>query len=281
MSLKVLRFVLAAAALAAGLADAQLARPLQGRTVQSVIEELREAGTPFVYSSGLLPNTLIVSTEPGATEPLELAREILAPHRLTLRAEGGAWLIVSAAAGPQLGALVVEATDAYSGMPLGSFTVQVEGPARLGASGADGRAELPTLAAGRYTVTVRSPGFLPERSTADVAAGGTATLSVALAQAVAKLDEVVVTASRYDLAARSQPSTADFSREEIENLLPLGNDALRVAQRLPGVANNGFSARPYIRGGAPNEVAVHFDGVRSSAPDARLSSSTPHSCLLV
>ena len=46
MSLKVLRFLLAAAALAAGLADAQLARPLLGRTVQSVIDELRvgEAG---------------------------------------------------------------------------------------------------------------------------------------------------------------------------------------------------------------------------------------------
>ncbi len=29
-----------------------------GRSVQSVIEELREAGTPFVYSSSLLPNTL-------------------------------------------------------------------------------------------------------------------------------------------------------------------------------------------------------------------------------
>jgi hypothetical protein len=266
MSLRVLRFLLAAAALAAGLADAQLARPLLGRAVQSVIEELREAGTPFVYSSSLLPNTLLVTAEPRATEPLELAREILMPHGLTLRAEGGAWLIVSGPADPSPGALVVEAVAAYSGVPLGSFSVQVEGPERLAASGVDGRAALRTLAPGRYTVTVRSPGFLPERVTADVSAGATATLSMALAEAVAKLDEVIVTASRYDLATRSQPSTADFSREDIENFLTLNDDALRVAQRLPGVANNGFSARPYIRGGAPNEVGVHFDGVRLVEP---------------
>ncbi len=32
------------------------------------------------------------------------------------------------------------------------------------------------------------------------------------------------------------------------------------------MANNGLSARPYIRGGAPNEVAVLFDGVRLVEP---------------
>lgn len=266
MSLKVLRFVLAVAALAAGLADAQLARPLLGRTVQSVIEDMRAAGTPLVYSSSLLPSTLIVSAEPRATEPLELAREILAPHGLALRAEGGAWLIVTGPAEPVPGVLVVEATAAYSGVPLGSFSVQVEGPARLVVSGANGRAELSTLAPGHYTVTVRSPGFLPEKRSAEVAGGATATLPVALAETVAKLDEVVVTASRYDLATRAQPSTTDFSREDIANFLALGDDALRVAQRLPGVANNGFSARPYMRGGAPNEVAVLFDGVRILEP---------------
>jgi outer membrane cobalamin receptor len=265
MSSKVARFLLVAVALGAGVVDAQPARPLAGRPVQSVIEELREAGAPFVYSSSLLPGRLTVSVEPAATDPLALAREILEPHGLTVRAEGGAWLIVRAES-PEPGAIVVEAGSAYAGAPISSFRVQVEGPTRLVVSGVDGRAELPALVPGRYIVTVRSPGFLPERQTFTVAAGTTASLSVALVEAVAKLDEVVVTASRYDLATRAQPSTADFSREDIENFLTLGDDALRVAQRLPGVANNGFSARPYMRGGAPNEVAVHFDGVRLVEP---------------
>src|SRR5215510_3532370 len=145
MSLRVLRFLLAAAALTAGLVDAQPARPLLGRTVQSVIEELRGAGTPLVYSSSLLPDTLLVSAEPLATEPLELAREILAPHALTLRAEGGAWLVVSET-DRSSGTLVVEAAAAYASTPLSSFSVQVEGPTRRVVSGVDGRVELPALA---------------------------------------------------------------------------------------------------------------------------------------
>jgi hypothetical protein len=87
MSRKAMRSLLAAVALAAGVAHGQVGPPLLGRTVQSVVEELRAAGAPFVYSNSLLPATLTVSAEPSATEPLELAREILRPHGLTVRAE--------------------------------------------------------------------------------------------------------------------------------------------------------------------------------------------------
>jgi hypothetical protein len=267
MSRKAICSLLAAAALAAGVAHGQVVPPLLGRTVQSVIEELRAGGAPLVYSSSLVPATLTVSAEPRATESLELAREILAPHGLTVRAEAGAWLVVRAEAqAAQPGSIVVEVGAAYGGTPVPSFSVQADGPGSVTGQGAQGRAELSGLAPGRYTLTVRAPGFLPERQTSTVAAGATATLSVQLVEAVAKLDEVVVTASRYDLDSRTQPSTADFSREDIENFLTLGDDALRVAQRLPGVANNGFSARPYMRGGAPDEVAVFLDGVRLAEP---------------
>jgi hypothetical protein len=261
-----LRCLLVVVSLAAGLAGAQLARPLLGRTVQSVIEELRVAGVPLVYSSSLLPGTLTVAAEPNATESVQLAREILAPHGLTLRAEGGAWLVVRAEASAGAGRIVVEAGSAFAGTPLPEFSVAVDGPSSLVVTGIAGGVEVPALAPGRYTVTVRSPGFLPERRSTTVAAGATAALSVALVEAVARLDEVVVTASRYDLESRAGPSRTDFSREDIENFLALGDDALRVAQRLPGVANNGFSARPYLRGGAANEVAVQLDGVRLVEP---------------
>jgi outer membrane receptor protein involved in Fe transport len=267
MSRNSLRLLLAAVALAASLVHAQPTRPLVGRSVQSVIEELRIAGTPLVYSTSLLPNTLTVTAEPAATEPLELAREILAPHGLTLRAEGGAWLIVRAETPANTaGGIVIEARAAYAGTPVQSFSVQAAGPVATAGQGVQGRAELSGLAPGRYTITVRAPGFLPQRETSTITAGATATLSVQLIEAVAKLDEVVVTASRYDLQSRSQPSTTDFSREDIENFLTLGDDALRVAQRLPSVANNGFSAKPYMRGGAANEVAVHLDGIRLIEP---------------
>ena len=45
---------------------AQSDRSLRGRPVQSVIDELRAAGAPFVYSSNLLPSSLTVVAEPRA-----------------------------------------------------------------------------------------------------------------------------------------------------------------------------------------------------------------------
>ncbi|HEX7237420.1 MAG TPA: hypothetical protein VF405_10700, partial [Gammaproteobacteria bacterium] len=93
-----MRLLLAAVALAASVAHGQIARPLLGQTVQSVLEGLRTAGAPLVYSTGLVSSALTVGAEPTATEPLALAREILAPHGLTVRAEGGAWLVVRAEA---------------------------------------------------------------------------------------------------------------------------------------------------------------------------------------
>jgi hypothetical protein len=241
---------------------------LLGRTVQSVIDELRAAGAPLVYGSGLLPSTLTIGEEPSATAPLALAREILAPHGLDVREEGGAWLVVRGAPAPAPGPgrVVIEATAAYAGTPIASFDVQVDGGAAQTVRGVDGRAELPSLPSGRHAVAVRAPGFLPQRVTAEVVPGATLSLRVALVEAVVKLDEVIVTASRYDIATRTEPSTADFSRQDIENFVTLGDDALRVSHRLPGVANNGFSARPYVRGGAPNEVAVLLDGVRLVEP---------------
>jgi len=266
MSFKAMRLLLAAVALAAGVAHGQLTRPLLGQSVQSVLDELRAAGAPLVYSSSLVPSTLTVAAEPQATEALEVAREILAPHTLAVRVEGGAWLVVRGEVAAASGGIVIEVKSAYAGAPLPTFSVQVDGPTAHTTQGAEGHAELAALAPGRYTMVVRAPGFLPERLTAAVTAGVTSTLSVTMVEAVPRLEEIIVTASRYDLATRAEPSTSDFSREDIENFLTLGDDALRVSHRLPGVANNGFSARPYMRGGAPNEVAVLFDGVRLVEP---------------
>jgi outer membrane receptor protein involved in Fe transport len=83
---------------------------------------------------------------------------------------------------------------------------------------------------------------------------------------VPKLDEVVVTASRYDVSNRAQPSATYFSRDEIESLGSLGDDTVRVTHHLPGVATNEISARPYVRGGAANELAVFVDGIRLVEP---------------
>ena len=100
----------------------------------------------------------------------------------------------------------------------------------------------------------------------EVVAGASRELVAALVESAPKLDEVVVTASRYEMSNTAEPSTTFFSRDDIETLASLGADTLRAAHRLPGVANNQYSARPYVRGGATNELAVLLDGVRLVEP---------------
>jgi hypothetical protein len=138
------------------------------------------------------------------------------------------------------------------------------GPSAVVAAG--GRAEFPSVAAGKHLLTVSAPGFLAQRASVVVAAGATADVSVVLPPVAPRLDEVTVTASRYDLRADAQPSTSHFTQQQIESLSYLGDDALRVAHRLPGVATNDFSARAHVRGGDVDEMTVILDGMRINEP---------------
>jgi outer membrane receptor protein involved in Fe transport len=249
---------------------AQAAAPLVGRSVQSVIDELRAAGSPFVYSTNLVPPSLRVTAEPRAAAPLALAREILAPHGLAVREEGQVWLVVRGErpsnADPPRARAVVTARAAYAGSTIDAITVQLDATGAAAAESTHGRVELGGLAPGRHVVTVRAEGFLPQRVTFAVPSGGTAEVAAVLVEVAPKLDEFIVTASRYDVSSRVQPSATYFSRDEIESLGTLGDDTVRVAQHLPGVTSNEFSARPYVRGGAANELAIVLDGMRLVEP---------------
>lgn len=248
-------------------AAAQPARPLSGRSVQSVIEELRAAGAPLVYSSALLPPGLTVRAEPVATAPLAIAREILRPHGLDVRDESGAWLVVRGAPPPpEPGRIVVRAEAAYAGSGIADLTVQVDPPNGPSVASVAGRVEIAPLSPGRHVLYVRATGFLPERLNVEVPAGAAVELAVALVETVPKLEEVVVSASRYDVSNVAQPSTTYFSRDDVESLASLGDDTVRAAHRLPGVANGQYSARSYVRGGASNELAILLDGVRLLEP---------------
>lgn len=65
-----------------------------GRSVGVVIDSFREAGHPFAYSTNLVPGDLLATIEPTSADPLEIVRQILKPHGLTLRLESGIYLVV-------------------------------------------------------------------------------------------------------------------------------------------------------------------------------------------
>lgn len=58
--------------------------PLAGRRVSEVLDQLRSEGLTFIYNTQIVSDTLVVAKEPVARQGVKLAREILAPHGLTL-----------------------------------------------------------------------------------------------------------------------------------------------------------------------------------------------------
>lgn len=111
--------------------------------------------------------------------------------------------------------------------------------------------ELITIRPGRFAV-VRQRAVAPAASD-DSAATPSAALPV--------IEEVAVFASRYRIAAFDDLAPSSLTREQVEALPGIDEDALRVTRYLPGTATNGLSARSNVRGGRDNELAVYFDDV--------------------
>ena len=167
------------------------AAPFLGRGIQQVIDEFRSAGEPFAYSTGLVPDSLLVTAEPAATEPFDLVNEILAPHGLTLRTIAGVHLVV-----------------------------RID---RVQSSGTD-------------TPTVMAGGSAPE------------------------IESIVVSASRYEISRDIANSRFQLDQRSIQTMPDIGDDPVRITQRLPGAAASGVSAKSHFRGGNSNEVGIMLNG---------------------
>ena len=162
----------------------------QGRSVAAVIDEFRDAGLPFAYSSGLVTDELVVLEEPDATEPYDIVSEILYPHGLAVQTIAGVHLVVR-------------------------------------------RAEPPP-----------SPDTRRQRTGDDAG----------------EIEMIVVSASRYEISRDISSSRFQLDRKSIQDMPDVGDDPIRVTQRLPGVAASGASARSHFRGGESNEFGIMLNG---------------------
>jgi hypothetical protein len=79
-------------------------------------------------------------------------------------------------------------------------------------------------------------------------------------QPATPLSEVVVSTSRYSLDGSHSIGAVRVAGSELAVLPVLGEDAIRAMGRLPGIAQNGFSAQSNIRGGEAGEVLTLLDG---------------------
>ena len=163
--------------------------PYAGRPLVEVIDEFRQDGVDIAYSTGLVTDDLHVASEPQPGTPLEIMRQVLRPHGLTVRDERGIYIIVRAAV----------------------------------ATPPSGDAPVPT-------------------------------------PAVATIDNVVVAASRYEISREMSGSRFVLDRRSIQDTPDIGEDPIRVTQRLPGTAASGASARTHFRGGEQDEIGIMLNG---------------------
>ncbi len=247
-------------------ADGEPAR-YQGRTVTSVIDEFRSQGFGFAYSTNLVSDTLLVTTEPIATDELQIIRQILEPHNLTIRSEEGMWLIVRGdQGGRQKGHLLLIVRDKRDYELLEEPIVNAA-PALAPASVlAPGIEEYSDLEPGAYRIEVVASGFDPAVRRIYIEPGKTTEVTFLLEPERPEIEAITVSASRYEISRDINTSAFYLDQRTIQNMPDIGEDPIRVAQRLPGTAAGGVSARAHFRGGEESETGIILNGQRLFDP---------------
>ena len=238
-----------------------------GRTVVSVIEDFRSQGWSFAYSTNLVSDDLLVIDEPEGSEALDIVRQILVPHGLTLRSEEGLWLIVrDNASAARLGSLLIIVRDRRNYLPLDDLKIDATPDLERGNLLTQGIQQIPEVAADTYLVTVGAVGYQSVEREVRVRPGQNTELKVELEPARPEIENITVSASRYEISRDISSSRFDIGRASIETLPDLGNDPLRATHRLPGAAASGASARSHFRGGEEAETGIILNGHRLFDP---------------
>ncbi|MDX1403358.1 MAG: TonB-dependent receptor [Woeseiaceae bacterium] len=239
----------------------------EGRSVISVIEDFRSQGWAFAYSTNLVAEELRVVVEPVADDTLGVVREILAPHGLSIRSEEGLWLIVrSDSAKARLGSLLLVVRDRRDYMPVDDLTIDFSPAAGPGVLLTRGVYQVAEIDAGEYRARIVAPGYQAVERVARVRPGRNTELAVELEPARPEMENITVSASRYEISRDISASRFDLDRASIETLPDVGDDPLRATQRLPGAAASGVSAQAHFRGGEEAETGIILNGQRLFDP---------------
>ena len=173
-----------------------------------------------------------------------------------------------------------------TGTPLAGATVAIDELNLSTVTGKTGRFRLARIPAGTYTVVISAGGLQPVRIAGLVLEPGsnielkpvtlgsadgasrevTGADGVAESSPLIRLEDMVVTPSRYGVSDGPSLANAMLTHEDLELMPQLGEDLYRAIGRLPGLATLDYSAKFWVRG-APNEqVLARLDGLTLIEP---------------
>jgi outer membrane receptor protein involved in Fe transport len=248
------------------LLQANDADPAQTPSLQAVLEDLRLEGLELVYSTALVKENMRVEAVPENPDPLEKARQILAPFGLALQEADGIYLVVRSARktpAQDSGTILIHVRNHEVLPDQTTMTIQASPELGVPERIARGLYQYRQVTSGSYRIRLEAEGYASLQREAQVVQGGTAIVSVDLIPGPGAMETINVSASRYVLYT---PSQFYIDQRALQALPDLGDDPVRSAHRLPGVAASGLSSQPHFRGGEKNETAIYMNGLKLTDP---------------
>jgi TonB-linked SusC/RagA family outer membrane protein len=181
------------------------------------------------------------------------------------------------------GTLSVRVTDAANQRPIEAARVFLVGTTYGGQTGPDGTLTLRALPPGNATVRVLRVGYAEQSKPVTIAAGQTATVTVAMTAAAVNLAAVVTTATGEQRRIEIGNATANIDVAKVTESAPVSNMNDLLNSRAPGVTvtsgtQTGTGARIRIRGmnsvSLNNEPIWIIDGIRMTSNNANFSTVT-------
>jgi outer membrane receptor protein involved in Fe transport len=243
--------------------------PQSQRSVAEVLEELRADGLQIVYSSQLLPPSVRVQSPILATGPLEIAREVLAPHGLELAEVSNGVFAVKRSSDAVIKGRIVDSRD---GASVRDVRISIRPGNRTFRTDSNGEFVIPLPSSSSspptnrwnsrtkhsfYRLVVNAAGYRPVELPMD---SSQRELLLQLEPHENQMDATIVTAQRYPFSVKAADNSLPLAGAPLLSQASLGDDPIRALSRLPGVAQNGGAGSLNIRGGAANEVLILLDG---------------------
>jgi outer membrane receptor protein involved in Fe transport len=248
-------------------------KSLVGRSLPEAIALLEQTGLTVLYSTDLVRPHMRVAQEPAPGPPDAQLAEILTPFRLNTRPGPGTALLIvpsgrAAGLNPSLGSIVGLVRETPRGRLIDGVEMVLEGESNRRTTASGGRFSFDAIPPGTYLLTARHPVFRWESvSTVEVAAQRASVAMLELGvPAVARLDNVIVGASQYELLRAVGASQTLLTAAMLEDMPDIGDDPIRTLKRLPGTSQGGVSAKTNVRGGELGETLVRVDNLRLFNP---------------
>lgn len=175
-------------------------------------------------------------------------------------------LSLDATAQPGTGRVTGTTVEARTNAPLAAVLIKVQSTGQEVLSDAEGRFEIPDIAAGSQTLLISVVGYGLVRREVTVVAGEAVDVSIPVAGGASTyVEDVAVSASPFREAEPGVPSQSVLGSRELFGLRGLiADDPYRSTHMLPGVAaNDDFRAEFAVRGLGPSQTGISIDGIDS------------------